>query len=78
MMETCGAGGEWEYTPVMATLESAGLHPIMEYTRRRHVKIAKKVACCPIYELCVKAERRTETSRTMKRWDQDVVNEPKE
>ena len=35
MMETRGADGEWEYHPVVAALEAAGLHPIMEYTRRR-------------------------------------------
>ena len=32
--ETCGAVREWEYPLVVAALEAAGLHPIMEYIRR--------------------------------------------
>ena len=35
MMATRWEGGEWEYTPVAAALESKGLHPIMDYIRRR-------------------------------------------
>ena len=71
-------GGEWEYPPVVVALEAAGLHPIMEYIRRQQATIAEKVACRPIYELCVEAERRPGTSRRMRWWDQDVVNEPEE
>ena len=49
---TRGTGGEWDYTPVVAALESAGLHPIMmEYFRRRQANIAENVECLPIYEL---------------------------
>ena len=35
MTATHGAGGEWKYPLVVAELEAAGLHPIMEYIRRR-------------------------------------------
>ena len=73
--ETLGAVREWKYHLVVAALEAAGLHPIMEYIRRRQATIAEKVACRPIYELCGDAERRTVTSRRMRGWDQDVVNE---
>ena len=58
MTATCGAGGEWEYPPVMAVLEAVGLHPIMDYIRSQKATIAGKLKCRPIYEICVKAERR--------------------
>ena len=41
---TCGAGGEWEYPPVVEAMEAAGLHPIMEFIRRRQATIEEKVA----------------------------------
>ena len=44
MTETCGAGEEWEYPPVLAALKTAELHPIMEYIRTGHAKMAEKVA----------------------------------
>ena len=50
----------------------------MEYIRRQQATISEKVECRPIYELCVEAERRTDTNRRMIWWDQDVVNEPEE
>ena len=53
---THGAGRKLESPPMVAALEAAGLHPIKEYIRRRHVTIAEKLACRSIYELCVKAE----------------------
>ena len=62
----------------MESLETVGLHPIMEYIRRQQATIAEKVACRPIYEPYVEAERRMGTSRMMIWWDQDVVNEPEE
>ena len=34
MMATHGAGREWEYHPVVAAMDAAGLHPIEDYTRR--------------------------------------------
>ena len=73
-----GAGGEWEHLPVVAVLEAAGLHPIMEYIRRRHATIAGKLICLPIYEFCIETERIPGTSRMMIWWDQDVVNEPEQ
>ena len=73
-----GTGGEWVFTQVVVALEAAVLHPIMEYIRRRQATIAEKVACRPICELCVEAERTPGTSRGM-RWSyQDVVNEPED
>ena len=51
MTETHGAGKEWEYAPVVASLEAAGLNPIMYYIMRRQATIAEKMAFCPIYEL---------------------------
>ena len=44
MMATRRAGGGGEYTPVVAALESMGLHPIMEYIRRRRATISENVA----------------------------------
>ena len=78
MTETHGAGGELEYPPVVATLEATGPHPIMEYIRRRKATIEEKGACRPIYELCIKAERRPGTLQMMRWWDQGVVYEPEE
>ena len=45
MTTTCGAGGEWEYPPVVDSIESTGLHLIMEYIERLQATITKKVAC---------------------------------
>ena len=35
-----GAGGGWEYTPVVVVLEAEVLQPIKEYIRRRQATIA--------------------------------------
>ena len=78
MTATRGAGGEWEYYLVASAMDAAGIHPIGKYTMRRKMTIAKKVACLPIYELCVKAERILGTIRMVRWWDQDVVNESEE
>ena len=59
-------------------METAGLHPIMEYIRRQQATIAEKVACLPICEICVETEWRPEKIQSMRWWDQDVVNEPEE
>ena len=59
-------------------MESVGLLPIREYTRRLQVTIAENLVCQPIYELCVKAERMTGTIWMVMWWDQDVVTEPEE
>ena len=78
MTATRGVGGEREYPPVVAAMESAGLHTIVDYIRRRQENIAEKVACCPVYKLCVEAERMPGTIRMVRWWYQDVVNEPEE
>ena len=44
MTETCRAGKEWEYPPVVVALEAAGLHPIREYIRRQQETISEKVS----------------------------------
>ena len=45
MIATRGADGEWEYLLVVV-----GIHPVMDYIRRRKVTIVEKVACRSIYE----------------------------
>ena len=73
-----GAGGEWEYSAVEEEMYAAGIHPIGIYTKRRQMNIAEKVACRPVYTLCTEAERMLGTSRMMRWWDQDAVNQPEE
>ena len=70
------AGGEWEYPSVVEEMESAGIHLIRLYIRRRQETIAERVACCPIYEPFMEAERIPGTSWLVRWWDQDAVNEP--
>ena len=67
MTEKCVTDGTWEYTPVVADLEAAGLYPIQEYIWRQYATIAEKVAYNPIYELCTRAELRPGTIRMMRR-----------
>ena len=55
MMAKRGAGGEWEYPSVVNT--------IRVHIRRWQANIADRVACRPIYELCMEAERITGMSR---------------
>ena len=44
MIVICGAVGEWEYPPVVASLEAAGLHPIMGLIRSLQTTIEERVA----------------------------------
>ena len=78
MTATRGAGEECEYTTVGEATEAAGIHPIEVYIRRRHATISERVACRPIYELCMEAERMPGTTRLVRWWDQDAVNEPED
>ena len=78
MTETNGAVRYCEYPPVLVALEAAGLNQIIKYIRRLQTAIAENVACCPNYELCVEAEQRLGTRRSMIWWGQDVINEPEE
>ena len=71
-----GAGGEWEYPAVEEAMDSAGIHPIMVYIKRRPTTIAERVDCRPVYALCMEAERKPGTIRMVHWWDQDTVNEP--
>ena len=52
MTAKCGAGGEWEYPLVVEAMETAGIQPIEVYIMRRQAKIAERVTCRYIYELC--------------------------
>ena len=78
MIVICGAVGEWEYPLAVAALEAMGLHTIMDYIRRWQASIEEKLACHPIYELCIRAEQRPGTSHRMRWWDRGVANEPEE
>ena len=71
-------GGEWDYPPVVEEMKTAGLHPIGEYIRRRQATISERVACRPMYKLCMEAERTTEAIWMVQWWDQDAVNESAE
>ena len=57
-------------------MDSVGHHPIRDYIGRRKSTIARKVACRPIYEIFVEAERIPGTNLMVRWWYQDVVNEP--
>ena len=46
-----GAGGEWEYPLVEKSMESTGIHPNEEYTKRQKLNIAERVAWRPVYAL---------------------------
>ena len=78
MTVKCGAGGEWEYPSLEEAMEAAGFHPIGVYIKRRNTTIADRVAYCPVYALCMEAERIPGTSRLVRWWDQDSVNEPED
>ena len=58
-----------EISPGGGGTEAVGLHTIIEYVMRRQATIVEKVTCLPIYELCVKAERRPGTNQSMECWD---------
>ena len=73
-----GAGGEWEYPPLVEAMEAAGLHSIWEYIRSLKTTIVGKVVCRTIYELYSKAQPMPGTRRMVRWWDQDLVNETKE
>ena len=48
------------------------------YIKRRKTTMKERVACWPIYELCMEAERRPRTIRMVRWWYQDAVNDPEE
>ena len=75
MMAKWVADRTWEYPPVMAALEAAGLYPIHEYISRWKTTIAAYVEFCAIYEFFNEKERRIGTIRMMILWDQDMVQE---
>ena len=73
-----GAGGEREYPSVEEAMEAAGIHPVGVYIKRRRTTVSERVACRPVYALCAEAERMPGTSRVVRWWDQDAVNEPEQ
>ena len=44
-----GAGGEWGYAIVEEAMDSAGIHPIIVYIKRRQTSIEERVAFRPVY-----------------------------
>ena len=78
MTTTRGAGGEWEYPPVVTATEATGIHPIREYIMRQKATIVENLDCRPIYELYDELERMPGKIRMVRWLDQDVVNKPGE
>ena len=63
MIAKHGAGGEWEYPAVEEAMDSAGLHPIRVYIKRRQTTMTGRLARWPVYAFCTEAERMPGTSR---------------
>ena len=59
-------------------MNAAGLHLVGEKIIRQKATVEEKVACRPIYGLCVEAKQMPVTIRMARWWDQDGVNEPEE
>ena len=78
MAKKRGAGGEWEYPELEEAMDSAGIHHIGVYIKRRKKTIAERVDCQPIYVLSTEADIMPGTSQMVRWWDQDAVNEPEE
>ena len=68
-------GREWELPPVDDALDTAGLWPIKEYIQRRQATFVAQVACQPIYELCMGAEKIPVYIRFMMWWNPDERRE---
>ena len=62
-----GDGGEWEYNSVDTVLETMGIWPIREYTRKRQATISEYVSGIPIEKFCTGAEKMEGSSRLL-RW----------
>ena len=78
LMDKRNTGEEWEYPLVVEAMEAAGLHPTGVYIGRRQRTIAERVTYRPIYEICTEVERMPGTSRMVRWWDQDAINETEE
>ena len=59
-------------------MESAGIHPIGLYIKKRQMTIVDRVACRTIYAFFTEAERMPGMIRMVRWWDQDAVNDPEE
>ena len=62
-----GADGWWEYPAVEEVMESAGIHPIGLYIKRRQKTISESVAFRPVYALCTEVEKTPGTIQIV-RW----------
>ena len=59
-------------------MDSAGLHLLGVYIKRRQKTISERVARRPVYELCAEAENIPGLIRMVLWWDQDAVNDLEE
>ena len=55
MIEKRGEGGEWYYPAVEEAMDSAGIHPIRVYIKRRETTILERVSFQPVYSLYAEA-----------------------
>ena len=61
---------KWEYPPIEEALSIAGLYPIEIYISRRQNTVADYIACRPILDLCIKAERLSGSHTRQWWWEQ--------
>ena len=72
-----GDDGEWEYPTVEKVMNYAGIHPIGVYIKKRQTTIAERFAGQPVYAFCTEAEMMTGTSRMVRWWYKNAVNDLK-
>ena len=58
-----------EYTAVNEAMDSAGIHTIGVYIKRRQTTIAERVSFWTVYELCMEAERIPGTIWMVRWWE---------
>ena len=78
MTAKCGGGGDWYCPAVDEEMDATGHHSIGVYIKRWQTNLSQRVANCPIYALCKVVEKMPGTSRLVRWWDQDAVNELEE
>ena len=78
IMEKCGAGREWDNPAIEEAMNSAGIHHIRVYVKRRQRNISERVACKTVYALCTEAEKMLGMIWMVRWWDQDAVNKMEE
>ena len=82
-----GAGREWGYPAVEEAMDSAGIHPMIVYIKRRQTTIYERLSCWPVYAFCMEVERMSGTSLMVRRnkrgryvinlteWDQFLISD---